>query len=244
MPLASRCVNGTAMSQKLRIVLCTAPGAPWAALAARLESGGAEVLLLDPGANAADLPPGWVPDGLVTTPAGHEGARFDRMDLDRWEAGLGWELGGRFRTAQAIVRAMRPDGDGSLVHLLSADGMLGAPQAASAAIAAFASAGLSRSIALDMAAARIRSNCIAVRADDESLDAAALLIRLLCGEQGRGITGQIAAIGPTQLHLLAQSRPQRIAHRDGGWDEASLTEQVGRWSAYLPRFADAAEALR
>lgn len=219
------------MSQKLRIVVSAVPGGPWSLLADRLEAKGADVVRVPLGADEIDLPTGWVPDGLVTTPAEHQKARFDQIDLDLWDQAAELELNGRFRIGQAVARRMLAGNGGSIVHLVAAEGLPGVAEAGSAATLGYASAGLSRGIALDLKD-KVRSNTIAVEAD---LDAVAALVLFLCGLGGQGVTGQIASIGPELLQLFGQSRPQRIVHRDGGWDEASLEEQVRRWAAFLPR---------
>jgi len=229
------------MSHKLRIVVGAAPSGPWSALADRLEAAGAEILRLGPDAQPSDLPAGWFPDGLVATPVEHQRARFDRIDLDRWEADADEELNARFRLGQLVARRMLEGNGGSIVHVVPAQGLPGAPQQGEAAILGYAAAGLSRGIALDLRD-KVRANTLALEPDAGSLEAAAALILLLCGPKGRGISGQIAAIDAAELHLFAQSRPLRVAHRDGGWDEPSLAAQVARWSAYLPGLAAGGEA--
>lgn len=186
------------------------------------------------GAADLDLPDGWLPDGLVTTPALHQKVRFDQIDLDRWDEAADMELDGRFRTGQAAARLMLAGKGGSIVNLVHADGLPGSVDAGSAATMSYASAGLSRGIALDLKD-KVRSNIIALYPEPLALAATAELILFLCGPEGRAISGQVAAITPDRLQLFAQPRPLRVAHSDMSWDEASLSRQASRWSAFLPR---------
>ncbi|ODT81830.1 MAG: hypothetical protein ABS76_10275 [Pelagibacterium sp. SCN 64-44] len=228
------------MSQKLRILVSAAPTGPWSALAGRIEAAGAEIRHL--AADATDIPAEWTPDAFVTLPVPHATARFDQLDLDAWEAAADAELNTRFRLGQIVARRMNEGAGGAIIHIAAADGLPGAAEAGTSAILSYASAGLSRGIALDLKPG-IRSNTLALTPDAASLDAAAAMIVFLAGEQGAGMTGQIAAITPTDLQLFAQSRPLRVAHSDGGWDEASLAAQIARWRPYLPRLAENGEAL-
>ena len=229
------------MSQKLRILLSASPDEAWSALAGHIEAAGAEILHL--AADATDIPADWTPDAFVTLPVPHASARFDPLDLDAWEAAADAELNTRFRLGQLVARRMNAGQGGTIIHIAAANGLPGIASAGTSAILSYASAGLSRGIALDLKP-KVRSNILALAPDAASFDAAAAMILFLAGEQGAGVTGQIAAITPTALQLFAQSRPLRVAHRDGGWDEASLAAQVARWSPYLPRLADAGEALQ
>lgn len=231
------------MSQKLRIAIVSVPEGPWFSLAARLEAAGAEVHAIPADATSIELPAGWVPDGLVTIPAEHQRARFDQLDLDRWDETASHELDTRFRIGQAVARRMLEADGGSIVHLVAAEGLPGLVEAGSAASLGYAVAGLSRGIALDLRD-KVRSNTILADPDAASLDAVAALIVYLCGPQGRTISGQVAAVSPTRLQLFAQSRPLRVAHCDGRWDEAGLAAQMDRWSAYLPRLAETGEARK
>ena len=229
------------MSQKLRILVSAAPTGPWSVLAGRIEAAGAEVLRLAP--DASDIPAGWVPDALVTLPVSHVPARFDQLDLDAWEAAADAELNTRFRLGQLAARRMNEGAGGAIIHIVAADSLPGAAEAGASAILSYASAGLSRGIALDLKG-KVRSNTLALDPDGAAFDAAAAMILFLAGDAGKAVTGQIAAIGPTELQLFAQSRPLRVAHCDGGWDEAGLAAQIARWTPYLPRLSDTAEALK
>lgn len=227
------------MPQKLRILVSAVPHGPWAGLADALTAAGAEVLSIPHDAAAIEPPAGWIPDGLVTLPAEHQRARFDQIDLDRWDAVARQELDQRFRIGQAAARTMLERDGGAIVHLVADEGLPGAAGQGSAASLSYAVAGLSRGIALDLKD-KVRSNVVAVQWD---VEAAAALILYLCGPQGRAVSGQMISVSAMDLQLFSQSRPLRVAHRDGGWDEASLADQVRRWSAYLPRI-DEAGALK
>jgi hypothetical protein len=112
--------------------------------------------------------------------------------------------------------------------------------------------GLMRSIALDMAASGVRSNCISPAAatrmspprgsaeQEEAFrarvrgDQVAPLAVFLASEAAARISGQIIGVRGNELYLYSQPRPVRTLHRAEGWTVASLEAQlVAAWGSSL-----------
>lgn len=104
-------------------------------------------------------------------------------------------------------------------------------------------AGLSRSIAIDMAHFNVRSNCIAPWAYTRMIDAiptnieqqrtverirtvdaacVAPLAVFVAGDAAAGVTGQILGMRGNELYLFSQPRPLRSLQRSGGWTPHTL----------------------
>lgn len=176
------------------------------------------------------------PRRLLTLPGVAAAGSFETLDVAAFEAALDGDLHGRFAAAQAAVRAAAAGGgEGcAIVHLIDADGLIGAPAGAPTAIGTMAVVALSRSIALDFRGAPVTSNVVAGAVDPNPDDLAALVDFLAFGA-GREVTGQVFALADGSLHLCGQPRPLRIAHRDGGWTQSDLAAQIGRaWRSLQP----------
>jgi hypothetical protein len=105
-------------------------------------------------------------------------------------------------------------------------------------------AGLSRSIAIDMAHFNVRSNCVAPWAYTRMIDAiptatpeqertvqrmrtidascVAPLAVFLASDAAADVTGQILGMRAGELYLFSQPRPIRTVHRSEGWTAQSL----------------------
>ena len=55
----------------------------------------------------------------------------------------------------------------------------------------------------------------------------------LGSDLSKAVTGQIFAVRKDEIFLMSQSRPLRVAHRDGGWTPQSIAETM------LPAFKSA-----
>src|SRR3546814_12506118 len=83
------------------------------------------------------------------------------MDPDEWRAVIDVHLNGTFYMSRAAAPHLRAQQSGAYVHMTSTSGLIGGMGQANYAAAKMGIAGLSRSISIDMAQARVRSTCIA-----------------------------------------------------------------------------------
>jgi NAD(P)-dependent dehydrogenase (short-subunit alcohol dehydrogenase family) len=132
--------------------------------------------------------------------------------------------------------------------MTSTSGLVGNLGQANYSAAKLAIAGLSKSIALDMAKYHVRSNCIAPFAwsrmigsiPAETPDQQARVEKLkgmqtakiaplavcLASDAAAEVTGQIFAVRANEIFVMSQSRPLRSVHRDGGWTPESVATQA------------------
>jgi len=125
------------------------------------------------------------------------------------------------------------------VHMTSTSGLVGNLGQANYSAAKLGIVGLSKSIALDMAKYRVRSNCIApfawsrmigsipTETEDQkervaklkSLETAKIapLAVYLSSDFSKDISGQIFAVRANEIFLMSQNRPLRSVHRAEGW---------------------------
>lgn len=174
---------------------------------------------------------------------------FHRMTEDEWDSVIAVHLKGSFNVSRAAANHFKEQGSGAYVHMTSTSGLIGNFGQANYAAAKMGIAGLSRSIALDMARSGVRSNCIspfawsrmigAIPTDTpeqaarvEKLkqmtpDKIAAVAVYLASDAAKDVTGQIFAVRNNEVFLMSQPRPIRGLHRDGGWTPETLAEQVG-----------------
>ncbi len=175
-------------------------------------------------------------------------AIFHKMTEDDWDAVIGVHLKGSFNVSRAAAPHFRAQNSGCFVHMTSTSGLIGNVGQANYAAAKLGIAGLSKSIALDMARFHVRSNCISpfawsrmigtIPADDDSQreriaklrrmtpDKIAPLAVALCSEQASHVTGQVFAVRSNEIFLMGQSRPLRGLHASEGWTPESLLERA------------------
>lgn len=171
---------------------------------------------------------------------------FFKMELEEWHAVINVHLNGSFYMSRAAAPHLRAQKSGAYVHMTSTSGLIGGMGQANYAAAKMGIAGLSRSIAIDMAQAGVRSNCIApfawsrmvgaIPVNDEvqaarveklkKMDPAmvAPLAAFLCSDAARDVTGQIFAVRANEIFLMSQSRPLRSIHRAEGWTPQTIAE--------------------
>ncbi len=174
---------------------------------------------------------------------------FHRMTEDEWDAVIAVHLKGSFNVSRAAANHFKEQGSGAYVHMTSTSGLIGNFGQANYAAAKMGIAGLSRSIALDMARVGVRSNCIspfawsrmigAIPTDTpeqaarvEKLkqmtpDKIAAVAVYLASDAAKDVTGQIFAVRNNEVFLMSQPRPIRGLHRAGGWTPEALAEEVG-----------------
>lgn len=164
---------------------------------------------------------------------------FFNMSVEEWKAVIDVHLNGSFYVSRAAAPHFRGQNAGCYVHMTSTSGLIGNLGQANYSAAKLGIAGLSKSIALDMARYHVRSNCIAPFAwsrmigsiPTETPDQKARVEKMkvmetakiaplavfLASDAAKDVSGQIFAVRANELFLMSQSRPVRSVHRAGGW---------------------------
>ena len=185
-------------------------------------------------------------DGVVNNAGILRDAIFHKMSVADFEAVIKVHLLGSFYVAHAAARLFREQESGAFVHFTSTSGLIGNFGQANYAAAKLGIVGLSKSIALDMARFKVRSNCVspfawsrligtiptqteAEKARVERMQAMgpekiAPLSVFLLSEAAKDVTGQIFAVRMNEIFLMGQSRPIRSIHHAEGWSCESLAE--------------------
>ena len=86
---------------------------------------------------------------------------FFNMSVEEWKAVIDVHLNGSFYVARAAASHFRSENRGCYIHMTSTSGLVGNLGQANYAAAKLGIAALSKSIAMDMARYKVRSNCIA-----------------------------------------------------------------------------------
>jgi NAD(P)-dependent dehydrogenase (short-subunit alcohol dehydrogenase family) len=169
---------------------------------------------------------------------------FFNMSVDEWRAVIDVHLNGSFYVARAAAPHFKAQESGAYIHMTSTSGLIGNLGQANYAAAKLGVVGLSKSIALDMAKYRVRSNCIApfawsrmigsipAETPDQrerveklkSMQTAKIapLAVYLASDAAQEVSGQVFAVRANEIFLMSQNRPLRSVHRDGGWTPESI----------------------
>jgi NAD(P)-dependent dehydrogenase (short-subunit alcohol dehydrogenase family) len=169
---------------------------------------------------------------------------FFNMSPDEWRAVIDVHLNGSFYVSRAAAPHFKSQESGCYVHMTSTSGLVGNLGQANYSAAKLGIVGLSKSIALDMAKYKVRSNCISPfawsrmigsiptetgeqKARVEKLKAMetskiAPLAVFLASDPGKDVSGQIFAVRANEIFLMSQSRPLRSVHRADGWSADSI----------------------
>jgi len=185
-------------------------------------------------------------DGIVNNAGILRDAIFHKMSVADFETVIKVHLLGSFYVSRAAAGYFREQGGGSYVHFTSTSGLVGNYGQANYSAAKMGIVCLSKSIALDMARFKVRSNCVApfawsrmigtipVQTDAEKAriarmqkmtpDKIAPVVAYLLSDQAQDVSGQIFSVRMNEVFLMSQSRPVRSVHRAEGWTCESLAE--------------------
>ena len=100
-------------------------------------------------------------DAVVNNAGILRDAIWHKMSHEDWRAVIDVHLNGAFYVSKAATPYFREQQSGSFIHFTSTSGLIGNVGQANYSAAKLGIVGLSQSIALDMARAGVRSNCIA-----------------------------------------------------------------------------------
>jgi NAD(P)-dependent dehydrogenase (short-subunit alcohol dehydrogenase family) len=173
---------------------------------------------------------------------------FHQMSPEEFEAVIRVHLFGSFNVSRAAATHFRSQQSGSFVHMTSTSGLIGNVGQANYSAAKLGVAGLSKSIALDMARYGVRSNCISpfawsrmvgsIPSDDPAQaervakiksmtpDTIAALAVFLASDAAATVSGQIFTMRRNEIFLMSQPRPVRSLHRAEGWTPQTLASHM------------------
>jgi NAD(P)-dependent dehydrogenase (short-subunit alcohol dehydrogenase family) len=171
-----------------------------------------------------------------------EGAKVVVNDIGASVQGEGRDL------SRAAATHFKMQQSGSYIHMVSTSGLIGNFGQANYSAAKLGLVALSKSIAMDMAKFKVRSNCIspfawsrmigAIPTETEEQKARvkrlkrmetakiAPLAVYLASDAAADVSGQIFAVRANEIFLMSQSRPQRAMHTAEGWTPHSIAERV------------------
>jgi NAD(P)-dependent dehydrogenase (short-subunit alcohol dehydrogenase family) len=169
---------------------------------------------------------------------------FFNMSVDEWKAVIDVHLNGTFYVSRAAAQHFKKQGSGAYIHMTSTSGLIGNPGQANYNAAKMGIVGLSKTIALDMAKFKVRSNCIApwawtgmtasiptetpegiARVEEFKKMGADLIAPLavyLGSDSAADVTGQIFGVRANEIYLFNQIRVVRSVHRGEGWTPESV----------------------
>ena len=173
---------------------------------------------------------------------------FFNMSIDEWQTVIDVHLNGSFFMARAAAPHFKSENGGSLVNMTSTSALIGNYGQANYMAAKLGIAGLSRSVALDMAKFKVRSNCIAPFAwsrmissiPTETPDQLKRVERLktmetakiaplavyLASDLAKDVTAQIFGVRANEIFLFSQPRPVRSVHHAEGWTPERIAQQA------------------
>ncbi|MGH6786354.1 MAG: SDR family NAD(P)-dependent oxidoreductase [Novosphingobium sp.] len=183
---------------------------------------------------------------------------WHKMSHEDWRAVIDVHLNGTFNVSKAATPYFREQQSGSFIHFTSTSGLIGNVGQANYSAAKLGIVGLSQSIALDMARAGVRSNCIAPfawsrmtasipivgegaeervkRLQSMSADKIAPLVVYLASDASKEVTNQVFAVRKNEIVLFGKPRPVRSMSKAEGWTpEAIAGELIPSFKASFAR---------
>jgi NAD(P)-dependent dehydrogenase (short-subunit alcohol dehydrogenase family) len=186
---------------------------------------------------------------------------WHKMSHEDWNAVIDVHLNGCFNVSKAATPYFKDQGSGSFIHFTSTSGLIGNFGQANYSAAKLGIVGLSQSIALDMARAGVRSNCIAPfawsrmtasipattpaeierveRMKTMSAEKIAPLVVFLASDAAAEVTNQIFSVRKNEIALFSKPRPIRSMQKNEGWTPQSIADEL--LPAFRPSFANPAE---
>ncbi|HMT47280.1 MAG TPA: SDR family NAD(P)-dependent oxidoreductase [Novosphingobium sp.] len=186
---------------------------------------------------------------------------WHKMSHEDWRAVIDVNLNGPFNVCKAATPYFREQQSGSFIHFTSTSGLIGNVGQANYSAAKLGLVALSQSIALDMARAGVRSNCIAPfawsrmtasipaetpeqkqrveRMKSMSADKIAPLVVYLASDASKDVTNQIFSVRKNEIVLFNKPRPVRSMTKVEGWTPETIAEEL--IPAFKPSFARADE---
>ena len=196
-------------------------------------------------------------DAVVNNAGILRDAIWHKMSLEDWRAVIDVHLNGAFLVSKAATPHFREQKSGSFVHFTSTSGLIGNIGQANYSAAKLGIVGLSQSIALDMARAGVRSNCIApfawsrmtasipaetpdqqervARMRSMGAEKIAPLVAFLASDRARDVTNQIFAVRRNEIVLFNKPRPIRSMTKVEGWTAQSIADEL--IPSFRPSFA-------
>ncbi len=189
-------------------------------------------------------------DGVINNAGILRDRIFHRMSHVDWKMVIDVHLNGAFNTSRAAANYFKEQKSGAFVHFTSTSGLVGNFGQANYSAAKMGIIGLSRSIALDMAAFNVRSNCISpfawtrmigtIPADTDAQKArlerskkmtpakiAPMAVFLLSDAANEAkVTSQIFGVRMNEIMLFNANRPVRSVHNSEGWTLEAIAEQA------------------
>ena len=173
---------------------------------------------------------------------------WHKMSHEDWAAVIDVHLNGCFNVSKAATPYFREQQSGSFIHFTSTSGLIGNIGQANYSAAKLGIVGLSQSIALDMARAGVRSNCIAPfawsrmtasipadtpeararveRMKSMSADKIAPLVAYLASDEAAEVTNQIFAVRKNEIVLFSKPRPIRSMTKTEGWTARAIADEL------------------
>ncbi len=187
-------------------------------------------------------------DGVVNNAGILRDRFFQNMDPEEWRQVIDVHLNGSFYVSRAAAPIFRAQNAGAYVHMVSTSGLIGNFGQANYSAAKLGLVALSKSIAMDMARYKVRSNCISpfafsrmissIPTDTEEqrerverlkvMDPAkvAPLAAYLASDDAADVSGQIFAVRANEIFLMSQIRPLRSMHSGDGWTTETIAARA------------------
>jgi NAD(P)-dependent dehydrogenase (short-subunit alcohol dehydrogenase family) len=187
-------------------------------------------------------------DAVVNNAGILRDAIWHKLSYEDWRAVIDVNLTGAFNVSKAATPYFREQQSGSFVHFTSTSGLIGNIGQANYSAAKLGLVALSHSIALDMARAGVRSNCIAPfawsrmtasipaetpaqkerveRLKAMSADKVAPLVVYLASDASKDVNNQVFSVRKNEIVLFGKPRPVRSMTKLDGWTPETIADEL------------------